>query len=101
MFYNAYKSHHGEFKRGQIVRISIQLTEEQFQVLKALATDKKVSLSELIRRNLEKTIVSSIDKTPSGRREGAIAIAGRFRSGNPNARASEEHDAYLTDIYSS
>jgi predicted CopG family antitoxin len=84
-----------------MVRTQIQLTEEQFQALKALAAEKNVSLSELIRRSVEQLVASSKGVPLSERRKRAIAIAGRFRSGDSDARVSEEHDAYLADIYSS
>lgn len=84
-----------------MIRTQILLTEEQFQTLKALAAEKNVSISELIRRSVEQLVISSRGIPLSERRKRAIAIAGRFHSGDPDAGVSEEHDVYLSDVYSS
>ena len=84
-----------------MVRTQIQLTEEQAQKLKMMAAERDVSLSELIRQSVELLIANSRNLPVSERRKRAMAIAGRFRSGDGDANVSGEHDAYLAEIYSS
>ena len=84
-----------------MVRTQIQLTEEQYQRLKDLATASNASLSELIRRSVDQLITSSKGASLSERRKRAIAIAGRFHSGHPGEMVSADHDIHLVDSFSS
>jgi predicted transcriptional regulator len=84
-----------------MVRTQIQLTEEQFRRLKALANERDTSVSELIRQSLDQYIVSAKGIPLSERRQRAIAISGRFRSGEPGEAVSSEHDEYLAEVYAS
>lgn len=79
-----------------MIRTQIQLTEEQVQALKALAAEQRVSVAELIRRSVDR-LTASADLGQETRRQRALAVAGRFRSGCPDLSA--EHDEYLAEAY--
>lgn len=83
-----------------MVRTQIQLTEEQFAGLKALAAAKGVSMAELIRQGVD--LVLKLNPTvEAGRGERvrrAIEAAGRFRSGLSDL--STNHDKYLAEALS-
>ena len=83
-----------------MLRTQIQLTEEQMRELKAQAEARNVSISELIRQSVDQWIAASKGISLSERRKRAIAIAGRFRSGNPGENVSQEHDTFLAEIFS-
>ncbi|MGQ9493279.1 MAG: ribbon-helix-helix domain-containing protein [Anaerolineae bacterium] len=78
-----------------MIRTQIQLTEEQMHRLKTLAAQRGVSLAQLIRESIDALA------TPAGsaeiRRQRAIAVAGRFRSGKRDA--SSQHDRYLIEAW--
>jgi hypothetical protein len=80
-----------------MVRTQIQLTEEQAEALKRLATKRRISVAELIRQGVETLIRSVGTVSPEERRQRAIAIAGRFRSGQSDL--STKHDEYLGEVY--
>lgn len=80
-----------------MIRTQIQLTEEQSQRLKTLATEKGVSVAELIRRCIDTYIHSANQPTPEERRQRALAIAGRFKADITDL--STNHDTYLAEIY--
>ena len=84
-----------------MIRVQIQLTEEQFETLKKLANERNVSIPELIRKAADELIASARGILLSERHKRAVAIAGRFRSGSPGEEVSSEHDAYLAEAYSS
>lgn len=50
-----------------MTRTQIQLPDELYQQAKALATDREISLAELVRRGLERELVSL---TPPGQKGG-------------------------------
>ena len=80
-----------------MVRTQIQLTEKQAVALKRLAAKKKVSMAELIRVGVNNLLHSVETVSLEERRQRAIAIAGRFRSGRSDLSA--KHDEHLTEIY--
>lgn len=80
-----------------MVRTQIQLTEQQVEALKRLASKKRVSLAELIRQGVDTLIRSTGTVSPEERRKRAIAVAGRFRSGLKDL--SSKHDDYLKEVY--
>ncbi|MBI3361892.1 MAG: ribbon-helix-helix protein, CopG family [Chloroflexi bacterium] len=81
------------------MRTQIQLSQEQAKRLKALATARKMSVPELIRQNLDRLIPASSALSSEERRRRAIAVAGRFRSGQSDL--SINHDKYLAEAYQS
>ena len=80
-----------------MVRTQIQLTEKQAVALKRLAAKKRVSMAELIRVGVNKLLHSVETVSLEERRQRAIAMAGRFRSGRSDL--STKHDEHLAEIY--
>ena len=80
-----------------MVRTQIQLTKEQADALKRLATAQGISMAELIRRGVEILLHSHKIVTPEERRQRAVAVAGRFHSGRSNL--SRKHDEHLAEAY--
>ena len=79
-----------------MIRTQVQLTEEQAQALKNLASARQVSVAELIRQSVDTLIRSSGAIDAEERRRRAIAAAGRFRSGASDISA--KHDEYLAEV---
>jgi hypothetical protein len=82
---------------GAMVRTQVQLTEAQMRMLKRLATERGVSVAELIRQSVDLFVrsVGAVDDQEQRRR--ALATAGRFRSGRKDLAA--EHDRHLAEAY--
>jgi hypothetical protein len=80
-----------------MVRIHIQLTEDQAKALERISMYRRLSVAELIRRAVDTLIKSSavVDVEEGHRR--AIGIVGRFVSRKRDI--SEKHDLYLSDAY--
>lgn len=81
-----------------MVRTQIQLTEEQSRRLKRLAAKHRVSVAEIIRRSVDRTLRSHVlppDQDELRRR--ALAAIGCGHSGKRDI--SEKHDDYLAEIY--
>jgi len=80
-----------------MVRTQIQLTEEQSQALKQLASERRVSVAELIRQATENLLRESSTRDRAELKRRALSAAGRFRSGEKDL--STKHDDYLAKIY--
>ena len=80
-----------------MVRMQIQLTEEQSRALKLISARQGQSVAELVRQGVDVLIRSQGVIDAEERRRRAIAAAGRFRSGQ--ADLSVEHDGYLAEVY--
>ncbi len=80
-----------------MVRTQIQLTEEQAQAIKRIATSRHLSVAELIRRAVDLVIKSSMTADTEERHKRAIDIVGKFRSGRRDI--SKKHNAYLAQKY--
>lgn len=80
-----------------MIRTQIQLTDEQARDLKARASEKGISMAELIRQSLAATLHSSPQADKASRKKRAIDIAGRFRSGKSDLSAA--HDRYAAESY--
>lgn len=78
-----------------MIRVQVQLTEEQLAALKRLAARRGVSISELVRQGVAAILRGSQAGQERLRRERARAAAGRFRSGLSDL--AEAHDRYLTE----
>ncbi len=78
-----------------MVRIQIQLTEEQSRTLKSLAAWRGVPVAELIRRSVDSYIRSSVGADDQERRRRATDAVGKFRSGQTDVSA--DHDRYLAE----
>jgi hypothetical protein len=84
-------------KEDGMVRTQIQLTTEQAQTLKSLASKQGVSMAELIRRSIDRYLLS--EQQPDRRliRERALSMAGKYASGQNDI--GERHDDYLSAAY--
>jgi len=80
-----------------VVRMQVQLTEEQVEALRAMAASEGVSISELVRRGADMVIGQARTMNRREQVARAIAIAGQFRSGKSDV--SVNHDAYLEEEY--
>jgi len=76
-----------------MVRIKIQLTEDQAKNLKRISASRSLSVAELIRRAIDAMIKASPLVGPDEQLKRALAIAGKFGSGRRDI--SMKHDAYL------
>jgi len=82
-----------------MTRTQIQLPEEQARRLKQLAVAQGRSMADLIREGVALVLARSGQPDEAERRERALAVAGRFRSGVGDI--AEKHDEYLADAYES
>jgi Arc/MetJ-type ribon-helix-helix transcriptional regulator len=80
-----------------MIRTQVQLREEQMETLRQWASDRRVSIAELIRQAVDMLIRSSASIDEEERRQRAIAMVGQFRSGLSDV--SSEHDRYLVEAY--
>lgn len=81
-----------------MVRMQIQLTEEQAKTVKRIALSRHLSVAELIRKVIDTMIKSSKVVDTEEKHKRAIEIVSRFSSGKRNI--SKKHDLYLADAYS-
>ncbi|MBN1954002.1 MAG: ribbon-helix-helix protein, CopG family [Anaerolineae bacterium] len=80
-----------------MIRTQIQLTAEQSQALKELATEENISMAEIIRRAVDHWLQITRSVSMEERKRRAIAAVGQFRSGLSDV--SEKHDEYLIEAY--
>jgi len=81
-----------------VVRTQIQLTEQQARRLRAQARERGVSLAEMIRQCVEKTLA---EDTPNRAElyDRAARLIGRFPDRRRARNVSVKHDAYLDQAY--
>ena len=82
-----------------MIRTQIQLTEAQNEILKQLAAREGKSVAELVRQGVDQMIRSRLVVDPAEVRRRAIAVVGKFHSGNEDLSA--EHDRYAAEAYES
>lgn len=80
-----------------MVRTQIQLTEDQYKKLKRQADIEGVSMSELIRRGVDRLLSTPAGRSDEEMRSQALEIMGRFKSGKKDI--ARRHDDYLGDSY--
>ena len=81
-----------------MIRTQIQLTEDQARMVKQIAAERQISMAEVIRESLDRSLRSSANVLSHEERvRRAIEAAGRFRSGH--ADGSEKHDRHLAEAY--
>ena len=77
-----------------MIRTQIQFREEQVRALKRRASQRGVSLSELVREAVDRSLES---EETEARWQRALSVVGRFRSGHSDI--SERHDDYLAEDF--
>ena len=82
-----------------MLRTQVQLTQAQIHTLKRLATDRGVSMAELIRQSVDLFVRSAGLVDYGQQRSRAISASGRFHSGSSNIAAT--HDEYLDEAFRS
>ena len=84
--------HHDE-----MIRTQVQLTEQQHLRLRALAAERGLSISRLVREGVDNVLAQIEEGAQSQRAQRAIAAAGRFHSGRSDV--ARRHDDYLVTAY--
>jgi len=76
-----------------MVTRNIELTDEQNRILEELASDRGRPVADLIREGVDELLRAE----GRLRRQRAVALSGRFRSGLPDLSTS--HDRYLEESF--
>jgi len=76
----------------------MQLRPSQFEDLRKLSKQKRVSLSELVRQAVDGFITSSRAAESPPQWSGALASLGKYHSARHDI--SQEHDVYLAEAFS-
>lgn len=82
-----------------MIRTEVLLSEDQVTALKGLAKRRHLSLADLIREGINHLLRSVGTTSDEERRQRALAVAGRFRSGLGDL--SRHHNAYLEEPFDS
>ena len=80
-----------------MVRMQIQITEEQAKALRRLAARLNVSQAELARRGIDQLLQSKRAVLTPEQRKRALDVVGMFESDRDDV--GERHDDYLAEIY--
>jgi hypothetical protein len=80
-----------------MIRTQVQLTAEQLEALKKLATASGRSLADLMREGVDLLLAKDSPRSEQEQRRRALHAAGRFRSGGGDI--SSRHDKYLEEAY--
>lgn len=90
-----------------MVRIMVQLTEEQVKALKELSRARKTPVAKLVRESVS-VYVATAAKDPEKAKKKRRALAGlkkieqaKFRDVEGKKDISTDHDKYLDEIYAS
>jgi hypothetical protein len=79
-----------------MVRTQVQLTEEQSEGLRRLATTRGVSMAELVREGVEH-ILELDARTRTWER--ALSVVGKYQDPAGEAAVAEDHDRFLDEAY--
>ncbi len=81
-----------------MVRTQVQLTEEQVRTLRQIALRQRISMSEAVRRCIEK---GAAQMGPHGEDAWVRAsrMVGALKSGRRERDLSRNHDRYLDETY--
>ena len=80
-----------------MIRTQVQLKERQLHRLRALAAERGLSISALVRNGVDNILAEMGQGTHTIRAQRAISAAGRFRSGRSDV--ARRHDDYLISAY--
>ncbi len=79
-----------------MVRLQVQLTESQIQALKKMSAEQGVSISELIRRGVDRQLSSQA----ASRRDHLDRLKERVQQFDSGIKdLAQEHDRYLAEAY--
>jgi Arc/MetJ-type ribon-helix-helix transcriptional regulator len=78
-----------------MIRMQVQLTEEQHKQLKILAAERGCSASELVRQGVESLLGELSKASREEKWQRALAVIGSFSSAATDV--SERHDDYFAD----
>ena len=81
-----------------MVRTQIQLTETQFEALRARASAEGRSMADVIRGLVEESLAGGGRPRPEERRRRALSAIGRLGKKGPRD-LSRRHDYYLAEAY--
>jgi Arc/MetJ-type ribon-helix-helix transcriptional regulator len=84
-------------RRDGMIRTQVQLTEQQHLRLRALAAERGLSISQLVRDGVDNVLAQIEEGAQGHRAQRAIAAAGRFHSGRRDV--ARRHDDYLVTAY--
>ena len=82
-----------------MIRMQVQLTEEQVAQLKKIAKDSDRSISDVVREGVDELIAKKQRRYTPEQVEQLLSFAGAFSSGEPGSNVAVEHDKYLDEIY--
>jgi L-serine deaminase len=77
-----------------MIRVHIQLTEEQARKLRKAAREQGVSLAQIVRRCIDRGIAEELAAGPA-RYARASRLVGKFRDRQSRKDVSTEHDGHL------
>ena len=81
-----------------MVRTQIQLTEGQYEMLRARAAAEKRSMADVVRQLVEDSLHEGARPGPDERRRRAQGAIGCLAKGGPRD-LSRRHDDYLAEAY--
>jgi hypothetical protein len=79
-----------------MIRTQVQLTEEQYAMLKKLSHDSHESIAALIRRSVDQLLLTRKPDRAALYRQAAM-VAGRYTADAQDV--SINHDKYLDEVY--
>ena len=77
-----------------MVRVQVQLREEQYEALKQRASQEGRSLSELVRESVDRLLEGA---TRVRALDGLLGLAGVFHDPTGTSDVAENHDRYLIE----
>lgn len=80
-----------------MIWIQVQLKERQLHRLRALAAERGLSISALVRDGVDNILAQMGKGAHTTRGQRAISAAGRFRSGHSDV--ARRHDDFLVSAY--
>jgi hypothetical protein len=78
-------------------RMQVQLTDGQLAALRRISAHSGISISELIRKGIDRYLADTCAGEPESRIERAIRVAGMFSSGLSDVSA--DHDRHLSEAF--
>ena len=83
-----------------MIGLQVQLTEEQDRQLTDLSKTRRVSKADLVRQAVDLLLTrDGFGRASEEQWQRALAVVGRFRSGEPGHDVAENHDQYLVKAY--